>query len=286
MQIRPLPRRPKRRKGKPKPRSWKVAPLIGDRAPKCELHVWRLGPDFRELERVVDRRGEPVVLDGHVHQPALQAVIRSPGFYRAVLRDRRGLIRGRQDFQADFHFSADWDLKTARKGYRPQTAMERVAEDRDRLKSELREARQRADAMEAERDAARARIAEIESHIEMRVSAVRAAAARKLADARQVQADLEELLARRVEELARVRRLYGRLARGDDREPSDDDVEADGDEVDDTEGQLEPEAAREGLELERLADKLIGYAERLGFIGNGRASEPDEDEPDEDEDDE
>lgn len=266
MEIRRLPRRSRRKKGDPSPRSWKHAPLIGDRAPKCEAHVWRLGPDHHELERVTDRSGQPVVLDGHAHEPALRAVIREPGFYRVVLRDKRGFIRARRDYQAAFHFSADWDPKTARKGYMPRTTAERLAEERDALKARLAESEAVRSQLEAEREAAQARIDEIERNAEIRVDAVRRAAAEQVAAAQAERAALEALLARKLDELSRVRALYTQLAEFDDVEAADESCDDD-----------DPPATGERLDLERLADMLLSYGERLGFFGPQSAPEPDED---------
>ncbi len=264
MEIRRLPRRSRRKKGDPLPRSWKHAPLIGDRAPRCEAHVWRLGPDHHELERVTDRRGQPVVLDGHAHEPELRAVIHEPGFYRVVLRDKQGFIRARRDYEAAFHFSPDWDPKTARKGYTPRTTAERLAEERDAMKARLAESEAARARLEAERDAARARISEVERNAEIRVDAVRQAAVEKVAAAQAERAALETLLTHKLDELARVRALYTRLAEIYEAEPAED------------LGDDSPPNADERLDLERLADKLVGYGERLGFFGAQERAAPDD----------
>ena len=264
MEILRLPRRSRRKKSNPLPRSWKHAPLISDRAPKCEAHVWRLGPDHHELERVIDRRGQPVALDGHAHEPALRAVIHEPGFYRVVLRDKRGFIRARRDYEAAFHFSADWDPKTARKGYTPRTTTERLAAERDAMKARLAESEAARVQLEAERDTAHTRIAEVERNAEIRVGAVRAAAAEQVAAAQAERAALETLLTRKLDELARVRALYMRLVEAPDDAPADEAVDTN------------PPNADERLDLERLADKLVGCGERLGLFGAQERAAPDD----------
>ena len=297
MEIRWLPRKSRRKTQPASPRGWKYSALIGARVPQSRAHIWRLGPDNRELERVVDSDGKPMVLHSHDKLATLAESIWSPGFYRIVLRTREGQICGRRDFQAAWRFSDKWDPATAREGYEPRSVTERLAAERDALKAKLKAAEARSTALEAERDALGTRVFEIEKNAEIYVAAVRENARERIAEAEQQRDALERLLADRNAELRRVRALYVDLAGGrrdEDEYETPDDYEADEPHEVDEPNQAPrvryvqpPQRATRPWrmpkpdELEKIADIAVRIGERLGLVEPEVAEDDDDDEDDE-----